>query len=114
MTVIFIPSPGIAYFQPPIDMDPATTLVEMSYDDYQRLLVNSEINGVGLLTLIAKIQDALGTTETLESLVEVARNAHKAEQELAAILRNREIFARLTAALNNAAQTKGEQKKNDL
>jgi hypothetical protein len=35
--------------------------------------------------LIKSIQDALGTAETGEALVEVARNAHRAEQELAAI-----------------------------
>lgn len=32
-----------------------------------------------------RIQDALGTAETDEALVEVARAAHKAEQELAAL-----------------------------
>lgn len=35
--------------------------------------------------LIKRIQDALGTEETGDALVEVARNAHKAERELAAI-----------------------------
>jgi ribosomal protein L14 len=35
--------------------------------------------------LLADIQDALGTEESGEALVEVARNAHKAELELAAI-----------------------------
>lgn len=34
--------------------------------------------------LISRIQAALGTEETGEALVEVARNAHRAEQELAA------------------------------
>lgn len=35
--------------------------------------------------LINNIQDALGTAETGEALVEVARNAHRAEQRLAQI-----------------------------
>lgn len=33
--------------------------------------------------LIKRIQDALGTAETGEALIEVARNAHRAELELA-------------------------------
>jgi hypothetical protein len=33
--------------------------------------------------LIKCIQDALGTAETGDALVEVARNAHRAERELA-------------------------------
>jgi hypothetical protein len=33
--------------------------------------------------LIKLIQDALGTEETGEALIEVARNAHRAEMELA-------------------------------
>lgn len=33
--------------------------------------------------LIKRIQDALGTAETGDALVEVARNAHRAEMELA-------------------------------
>lgn len=33
--------------------------------------------------LIKRIQDALGTAETGEGLIEVARNAHRAELELA-------------------------------
>jgi hypothetical protein len=33
--------------------------------------------------LIKRIQDALGTGETGEALIEVARNAHRAEMELA-------------------------------
>lgn len=33
--------------------------------------------------LIKRIQDALGTEETGEALIEVARNAHRAELELA-------------------------------
>lgn len=37
--------------------------------------------------LIQSIQGALGTGETGEALVEVARNAHRAEQELAALHR---------------------------
>lgn len=36
--------------------------------------------------LIRQIQDALGTAEEGEALVEVARCAHRAEQELAAYL----------------------------
>jgi hypothetical protein len=36
------------------------------------------------LALIRSIKDALGTEETGEALVEVARNSHKAEMELAA------------------------------
>lgn len=35
---------------------------------------------------IKRIQDALGTAEEGEALIEVARNAHKAEQELVAIM----------------------------
>lgn len=35
---------------------------------------------------IKHIQDALGTAEEGEALIEVARNAHKAEQELAAFI----------------------------
>jgi hypothetical protein len=35
---------------------------------------------------VKSIQDALGTEEEGEALVEVARNAHKAEMELASIL----------------------------
>jgi hypothetical protein len=35
--------------------------------------------------MINKIQSALGTGECGDNLVEVARNAHKAEQELAAL-----------------------------
>lgn len=42
---------------------------------------------VKALTLIQSIKDALGTAEDGEALVEVARNAHKAEMELAARLR---------------------------
>lgn len=38
--------------------------------------------------LIIALQDALGTEETGEALVEVARNAHIAEMELAKILQN--------------------------
>lgn len=41
----------------------------------QTLVVHAE--------LIKRIQDALGTAETGYALVEVARNAHKAEMELA-------------------------------
>jgi hypothetical protein len=33
--------------------------------------------------LIIRIMDALGTDETGEALIEVARNAHRAEMELA-------------------------------
>ncbi len=33
--------------------------------------------------LIKRIQDALGTQETGEALIEVARNAHRAEMEFA-------------------------------
>jgi len=33
--------------------------------------------------LIRRIQDALGTAETGEALIEVARNAHRCEMELA-------------------------------
>ena len=33
--------------------------------------------------LIKAIQDALGTSENGEALIEVARNAHRAEMELA-------------------------------
>lgn len=33
--------------------------------------------------LVKHIQDALGTAETGNALIEVARNAHKAEMELA-------------------------------
>lgn len=36
-----------------------------------------------LRDFIKRIQDALGTEETGEALIEVARNAHKAEMELA-------------------------------
>ncbi len=36
---------------------------------------------------IKRIQDALGTAEEGEALIEVARNAHRAEQELAALHR---------------------------
>jgi hypothetical protein len=39
-----------------------------------------------LLDLIQSIKDALGTDEDDAALVEVARNAHRAEQELAATL----------------------------
>ncbi len=35
--------------------------------------------------LIKRIQDALGTEETGEALIEVARNAHKAELEMASM-----------------------------
>lgn len=35
------------------------------------------------LAIIKRIQDALGTQETGEALIEVASNAHKAEMELA-------------------------------
>jgi hypothetical protein len=35
--------------------------------------------------LIKRIQDALGTAETGEALIEVARNAHKCEMELASM-----------------------------
>lgn len=38
-------------------------------------------------SLIKNIQDALGTAETGNALIEVARNAHKAEQEFAALQR---------------------------
>ena len=38
-----------------------------------------------MVDLVKSIQDALGTAETGEALVEVARNACRAEQELAAI-----------------------------
>lgn len=34
--------------------------------------------------LVKRLADALGTEETGEDLIEVARNAHRAEQELAA------------------------------
>jgi hypothetical protein len=43
--------------------------------------------------LIAAIQGALGTEETGEALVEVARNACRAEQERAAIRRSLEAEA---------------------
>jgi hypothetical protein len=43
--------------------------------------------GEGVFNLLADIQDALGTEESGQALVEVARNAHKAEQELAAQLK---------------------------
>jgi hypothetical protein len=36
-----------------------------------------------LVALINRIKDALGTQENGEALVEVARNAHRAEMELA-------------------------------
>ena len=39
------------------------------------------------LELLASIQDALGTAEEGEALVGVARNAHRAEQELASLQR---------------------------
>jgi hypothetical protein len=42
---------------------------------------------VELFALIANIQGALNTEETGEALVEVARNACRAEQELAALHR---------------------------
>lgn len=42
-----------------------------------------------LQALVKSIQDALGTEECGEALVEVARNAHRAEQKLAAIERVR-------------------------
>lgn len=38
-----------------------------------------------LLAFIKHIQDALGTAENGDALIEVARNAHKAEQELASM-----------------------------
>lgn len=38
-----------------------------------------------LVTLIQRIKDALGTEENGEALVEVARNAHRAEMELVII-----------------------------
>jgi hypothetical protein len=41
------------------------------------------------LELLYSIQNALGTEETGDALVEVARNAHRAEQELAALKRRR-------------------------
>ncbi len=45
------------------------------------------LNGLGVAVqanpIVKRIQDALGTAETGEDLVEVARNAHKAEQDLA-------------------------------
>lgn len=40
--------------------------------------------------LIQQIKDALGTAEDGEALVEVARNAHRAEQELAALQKRQE------------------------
>ena len=40
------------------------------------------------LALLQRIQDALGTGETGDELVQVARDAHTAEQQLAAIIRN--------------------------
>lgn len=42
--------------------------------------------------LIKQIQDALGTAESGLDLVEVARNAHKAEQELASVKRDLELL----------------------
>ena len=50
-------------------------------------------------TLIALIQDALGTAETGAYLVEVARDAHKAEMRLAMIIRGYEAcrYARLAS-----------------
>lgn len=38
-------------------------------------------------SFIKRIQDALGTAEEGEALIEVVRNAHKAEQELAIIFK---------------------------
>lgn len=46
---------------------------------------------IGANELVKRIQDALGTAEEGEALVEVARNAHRAEQELAAIERKKDI-----------------------
>ena len=40
---------------------------------------------VEMFALISSIQGALGTEETGEALVEVARNAHQAEQDLASM-----------------------------
>lgn len=37
-----------------------------------------------MIDLLTRIQDALGTAETGDALVEVARNAHRAERTLAA------------------------------
>ena len=42
------------------------------------------------LDLLYAIQGALGTAETGDALVEVARNAHRAEQDLAARIRREE------------------------
>lgn len=42
------------------------------------------------LDLLKQIQGALGTEETGANLVEVARDAHRAEQELAALTLKRE------------------------
>jgi hypothetical protein len=38
------------------------------------------------VTLMERIQDALGTAEEGDALVEVARNAHRAEQRLSGLL----------------------------
>ncbi len=46
------------------------------------------VSSDGLLDLIWRIQSALGTEETGDALVEVARNAHRAEQKLASIQRH--------------------------
>jgi hypothetical protein len=42
---------------------------------------------MSLEQFIKRIQDALGTAETGEALIEVARNAAAAEMELAAVYR---------------------------
>ena len=57
---------------------------------------NEELDGLSelvtrLTVLIKHIQDALGTAEQGDALVEVARNAHRAEQELAGRLRAAEM-----------------------
>ncbi len=55
------------------------------------------------LELIRSIQDALGTAETGDALVEVARNAHRAEQQ----------FAWLTKKLENIVEEWKEEQQNE-
>lgn len=51
------------------------------------------------LDLIQQIKDALATEETGAALVEVARNACRAEQELARIMRHEEAHAEMQSQI---------------
>jgi ribosomal protein L7/L12 len=96
-----VPEPADRY----PDSDDINNLMKLMADGKEKISaikLHRKLTGYGLKeskdevekywsTQLHRIADALGTAETGEALVEVARNAHRAEQELASQYNDKDV-----------------------